>query len=354
MEKIKNIEFLRFALILSVIATHLKQVLGMFADKIPMYNAMKSAINWGWLSVDCFFMIAGFFMFLKTDFSQNFYNFAKKKFMRLMPLLWISLLLMLIVSTFTPIRLSFCDDIFMILNIHNVGLTFRTGDIGPSWFLSALFWTMCFYFYLKKCINEKLFNLITACIILFCYSFFIHSHVGHYLNEAFVFNIGVMRAFAGLGVGYFLAMIYKDNYEKIQNTVLNIYQKLLLTAGEIVIFGFIFWNTCFHKMQYNNKMIIIISYIALLGLFIYKKGYFSRILDNNFSVFLGQFTFSIFVNHILIVKLWTIYICKQHFDWVISHPVLNIFLLYVVIFLFSMLVYYFAEKPCAEYLKKKL
>ena len=36
------------------------------------------------------------------------------------------------------------------LIIQNIGLTFSNGNVPASWFISALFWTMCFYFYLYK------------------------------------------------------------------------------------------------------------------------------------------------------------------------------------------------------------
>ncbi len=96
-----------------------------------------------------------------------------------------------------------------------VGLL-RNGSIPASWFVSSLFWGLSFYFYLYKIVEKKVFNLITACIIFFCYSMWIHSEGLQYINVAYVFNIGMIRAFAGIGTGYFLSMIYKDNIQKVK------------------------------------------------------------------------------------------------------------------------------------------
>ena len=66
----------------------------------------------------------------------------------------------------------------------------------------------------------------------------IHSEGLQYINVAYVFNIGMIRAFAGIGTGYFLSMIYKDNIQKVKEMTLNIWQKLLFTASEIYLFFF--------------------------------------------------------------------------------------------------------------------
>jgi peptidoglycan/LPS O-acetylase OafA/YrhL len=148
-------------------------------------------------------------------------------------------------------------------------------------------------------------------------------------------------------------MIYKDNIEKIKNTTLNIWQKLLATAFEIYILSFTFYYLCLHKMNYDNKMIFIVAFILLIWLFLIKKGYLTRLLENNLSVFLGQFTFSIFLTHQYVIKLWRYYICEAHKQWVIGHSVLNLVLLFVAIAVFGVVVYYLVEKPVTKYLIQK-
>jgi peptidoglycan/LPS O-acetylase OafA/YrhL len=168
-----------------------------------------------------------------------------------------------------------------------------------------------------------------------------------------VFNGGIIRAFAGLGIGYFLSMIYKDNIKKIKATTLNIWQKLLVTVFEVYILSFTFYHLCLHKMNYNNPMIIILAFILTIWLFLVKKGYLTRLLENNLSVFLGQFTFSIFLTHKYIIDLWRYYICEAHRQWVIRHSVLNLVMFFVVVAVFGVVVYYLVEKPVTKYLIQK-
>lgn len=126
------------------------------------------------MPVDFFFIISGFFLFGNINYSQSFISFAIKKLKRLMPTVLGVLLITFIVSLFTPYNWVKHENLFTILNIQNVGLTFQNGNIPPSWFVSSLFWGMCFYFYLAKIVSQKVFNFVTACLIFICYAIFIH------------------------------------------------------------------------------------------------------------------------------------------------------------------------------------
>ncbi len=347
--KLKNIEILRFFFIISVVCCHLKHgVIDSFYNILPLYDKLKENFFNSWIPVDFFFIISGFFLFLTTNFNQDFLDFAKKKFLRLTPLVFYSLILYFIFSLFTPVEFLKYENVFTLFNLQNVGLTFRNGNVPASWFISSLFWGLCFYFYFYKICDKRWFNLINACIIFLCHSFWIHSGNNNTENIVYVFNIGMMRAFAGIGTGYFISEIYKLNIEKIKNKVYNIYQKLLLTALEIYLLFFLVYYTFLHKLNYDNVLIFIIFF----WLFLIKKGYLSQFFDNNFSVFLGQFTFAIFLTHQLIIKLWHFYICVDNSSWVILHPVINLVLLFTVIIGFGIFTYYAFEKPVTKYIKE--
>lgn len=360
MQKIKNIEILRFIFILIIALYHIpKQIFSFLKNSVLLYNTISTGSVWGCVCVDFFFIIAGFFLFLTTDFKQDFYKFAKKKFLRLMPLMVFAILLILFLSFFTTIKFNHYGWVFAILNIQNIGITFKsTNIVGGSWFVSALFWGMCFYFYLYKTVNIKIFNLITALIILFCFSFLVHTFwisdelQKNYLNEYYIFNNGLMRALSGLGIGYFLSMLYKDNVEKLKEIYLSRFQKVLFSVVEIYLLLFLVYYTCFHKISCDNVLILIISFIILFILFICKFGYFSRFLENDVSVYLGKFTFSIYLTHMTILRVWREYIIIPHSSWVLNHYVLNLVLMYILIITFGILVYYLYEVPVHRYLKR--
>lgn len=356
LEKIKNVEILRFLFTLVVVACHLQLgVIDKFYDQIPLYDKMHDSITYSSVSVEFFFIISGFFLFTASNLEQTFIQFAKNKLIRFLPIIWFSLLLHFICSLFLPLQFSFFENIFTVLNIQNVGFTFKNGDIPASWYISSLFWGMSFYFYLNKCVTKNIFNFITACIVFFSYSFWLHTIiVPNYQNVAIVFNIGIGRALAGLGLGYFVSMWFKENILNNAKVSTSKLKMVLCSLLEVYFFCSLFYYSCFHNPNYDNPMIFIIYFVCLFMLFLQRKGLLSKVLENNFSELLGKYSFSIFITHQLIINLWSNTVCETQREWIFANPVLNIVVLYIAIILFGILIHYLFEKPITTYLQNKL
>ena len=354
MQKIKNIEALRFLFILSVIACHLDQGITNVVEN-PIYKNFCAFTHWSWLPVDFFFIISGFFLFANIDYSQGFLNFAIKKLKRLMPTVLGVLLITFIVSLLTPFNWIKHENLFTILNIQNVGLTLQNGSIPPSWFVSSLFWGMCFYFYLGKIFSKNVFNFVTACLIFVCYSIFVHvPNSWNIMNYCYFINMGMVRALAGIGLGYFVRMLYNDYSEVINLQFNSLKSKIIFSALEIYLFFTLFYYLCFHASSYNNVLFEVIIFLLLFICFLIHKGILSKLLENNLSVFLGKFTYSIFLSHYLIKDLWNIYIMNKCQHFVIYHPIMNIVSIFVVSIIVGILTYYLIEKPSAKFLRNKL
>lgn len=345
----KNLDFLRFVLILIIVCRHFQHgVINVFADKIPLYSGLQEAFAFSWLPVEFFFIISGFFLFLKTDFNQNFITFARNKLIRFMPLVLFALGCWYVTSLFLPIGFLGAENIFTILCIQNIGLTYQNGNVPASWFVSSLFWAMCFYFYLYKITTKEWFNMITACLVIFCYSFWLHTTGDLNIeNFAYGLNIGLIRALAGLGFGYFLSMLYQDSFEKIKNFTPNKLQFLIISIAEYYLFLHLI------NMYNGNPFLLVLNFVVLFILFLMKKGHLSKTLDNNFSIFLGKATFGIFLTHQFIIKAWNVVICQQHPNWVLSHPISNLAILLAIIIVFGFFAHYKVEVPATKYLKKK-
>ncbi|MBQ8634874.1 acyltransferase [bacterium] len=301
----KNIEMLRFLFMLSIIANHLNQGVTSIHTEIPIYKNFIEFTFWSWIPVDFFFVIAGFFMFLKSDFSKTFTSFAINKLKRFMPTILFVLLITYILSLLTPLEWLKYENLFTILNIQNLGLTLDNGNIPPSWFVSSLFWSMCFYFYLFKITKKETFNLITVCLTIACYAIFVRvPEYWNIINYHYFINMGMVRGLAGIGMGYILCLLYQNNSQKIKDFNPSYWLKILITILEIYIFKILFSYLCFYSFSYDNILYLVILFIFLFSLFIMKKGLLTQMLDNNFSVFLGKYTYSIFIVHYLIKDLW--------------------------------------------------
>lgn len=354
MQKIKNIEALRFLFILSIIACHLNQSITNVVDN-PIYKNFCAFTHWSWLPVDFFFIISGFFLFGHINYSQSFISFAIKKLKRLMPTVLGVLLITFIVSLFTPYNWVKHENLFTILNIQNVGWTLQLGNNPSSWFVSSLFWGMCFYFYLGKIVSQKVFNFVTACLVFICYAIFVHVPSKlHLVNYYYFINIGMVRALAGIGLGYFVRMLYNDYSEVIKSQFNTLKSKIIFSVLEIYLFFTLFYYLCFHASSYNNVLFEVIIFLLLFICFLLHKGILSKLLENNVSSFLGKFTYSIFLSHYLIKDLWNIYIMNKCQHFVIYHPIINIVCIFIVSIIVGMLTYYLIEKPSAKFLKNRL
>ena len=351
----KNIGFLRFLLCLGIVFRHIHNaIIGKieFAN-IDLYkNIIANMLQF--LPVDCFFIMSGFFLFLCTNFASNMYDFMKKKIIRLLPVVIFTTLLFAITVGIIQHSITIpMKDFWVLLMLQNIGITKEYATLDNIWYVSVLFWVSCLYFYLYKIADKKVFNLLMVLTAIFGYVFYINVSIGKSpMHTDYIFNYGVIRGLAGMALGYIIYQLYEDN--KIMNPVNknSVFSKLLYTILECNLFLFIFVNILYKNMDYNNPLIIIATFAILFMLFIRKNGYISILLENNFSKFIGQYTYSIFVTHIVITKLWILYIFPYNKELVLNYPLQNIVMIFVLVFALGILTYHFVEKPITKLLTK--
>ncbi len=357
--RIKNIEFLRIIGCISVIMFHLflkTGICGNFAN-IDIYNKFAAMSCNGNKAVDLFFLLSGFFFAYRLDLQNSFYNFFIKKVARLYPILIFTLILYFIISLFKICEFKFYDNIFTLLGLNGIGLILQHGNGGHLWFVSTMFWSLLFYFYLLKNFEKKNIKLFLIFTILFCYSFLVHIHNGKiygawtvYYN---IFDIGLLRALGGIGIGYFIGEWYKANIENIKTWKATTLQTISLSSLEFVTLYFIINNLMLHKLKYNNQFIFIIAFTAMTMLFLVKKGIFSRILDKDFWFNISKYTYSIYMIHMPIYSCLRNILWKNHPEIVYAHPILNIVFTLALVIVAGVLTYHFVEKPSYKYLTNR-
>lgn len=80
----------------------------------------------------------------------------------------------------------------------------------------------------------------------------------------------MLRAFGGIGIGYFIAEWYKNNSNKIKNLSISISNKFLLTIVEFTCICFIINNLILHKINYKNHIIFIVVFGITIVPFLLK------------------------------------------------------------------------------------
>jgi peptidoglycan/LPS O-acetylase OafA/YrhL len=183
------------------------------------------------------------------------------------------------------------------------------GNIHPSWYVSTLFWTSIAYFYAMKNFDRKKMNFTVAIIVLFCLHFMtlIATKDKNPIPEfSAVFFDAFRRGVCGIGIGYFIGMVWTDFKDRIMAWKPNAWQTAAATAVEICLFANLFYK------RNPNQTYSILAFVVLFGLFLSKKGWLSRALDNGFSARLGTYSYSIYITHILVLDLAYKYIWMKN------------------------------------------
>lgn len=355
MQRIKNIEFLRVIGCIAVVLLHLFMLLECFNSDL-FYHLRIMTCN-GQKAVDLFFMISGFLLVLTLNNKKSTLDFIKKKIIRFYPVLIFAMLLSFPLSLTGAFDFTFYDNILNLLFLNGTGLILKTGNVRVFWYVSAMFWVLLALFYSIKVFKKEQVNLFLAFAIFFCYSFLIHAKGGkindHEQTFYYVFNVGMMRAIGGVGIGYFIGEWYKNNIEKIKNYKFNICQKIFLSVVEFMSIYFTINNLILHNIKFKNDMIFIFTFAILIICLLLKGGFFSKILDNDFWGKISKYTYSIYVTHILIFDTFYGFVWKPHTEYLLQHELLNIFAPLILALFLGIFTYHFVEKPCTQYFRLK-
>ncbi len=355
-KKLLNIEFMRFVLVLCVVVYHLfTGWLPVVCPDVALFKHIHDITRESVRAVDFFFIISGFFLVYTFDKDLSVIDFIKKKIIRLWPVAVFS-----IVAWFVIFALGFIsadkfgtyDNIFGLFLINNIGITTNIGINIQSWYISSLIFVLLFYFYLLKYFEKHTVNLIISIITLFCYSFIIHAQNGSLTGEIItyynVFNVGIMRALSGCGLGYIIGLIVMQSDFSKNNKL----SKFVACLVEIFCICFLLYNMLFNKLNYSNDMLYILIFSILFVIFIKKMGLVSNLVNNNLLAYLGKFSYSIYMVHrivfaILSATLWKTLLVIENSEFVI-------FLSILISIFIGIIVYYAVELPFRKILKKLL
>lgn len=304
----------------------------------------KKFLPGGFIGVDIFFVISGY-LITKIIYSEiketnnfSFLNFYKRRIKRIIPaLLFVIILTFPLIYLKTPPNFfidyakSIISIIFFISNIFfwNLGVGYdqlQNVQFQPflhAWTLSLeeqfyFFFPLAFFIVLKK-FKRKIFHIIALgfllSLILCDYMSFSHASVNFYFLPT--------RAWEFLA-GSLLVLIEKKDFSVSKK----IFNSFYITLGlSLIIFSILF---------FEDKMYLpsIISLIPILGVcliihFSYKENYFIKILSSKIFLSIGKISYSLY--------LW-------HYPIFLIYPNVNFLIQILLIFLFSLISYFFVEK----------
>ena len=338
---LRNIELLRFIFTFIIVSSHLPILLNLF----PQYMPLSSRLYDGVLGVDFFFILSGFFFAYTNKTQQTFSDFVVRKIKRLWPVMAFTLAFFFLffywgLPSFGQDK---SDYIYPLLFLNNLGLTFV--HMGVYWYVAVLFVVLVFYFMLFKIMKPMTALLTTGLLSFFGYVFVVnetHGEIYRILEMAGpLFNIGLLRGVAGIGLGILLCAAYQ-NYQPV---IKRLRPSFVYTLLEIGVLGGCIYSLTIQPPALQNHFIFIIAFVALIGLFLIKKGKISQWADCSLSQRMGCYCYSIFLSHLLVFYFLSCSVWMIGNRFIAEHLVLSLFFVYECVLLLGVLIYHVIERP---------
>lgn len=265
---IHSIQMLRGIAALLVVQVHLLN--NLIVREVFSPNLVTNFFRvWGDFGVDIFFVISGFVMAKSLEQSHNFWNFLFRRFYRIYPLYFVSVILLLIIhfpSNFEDLSTIFLVKTFLLFP------TFIQSEIsmflGPAWTLcfEVLFYFSCslsFVFFPSSVNNRSLIVIFSMIFLSICFSS---------LFMTFIFGIFCWKC-----------------YKFLSNDIVTILV-IVLTCSYILVVCLV--DIPLHS-QLNSYRWLYFGIPALITVLISTQFKFR----NEFFEYVGAISFSIYLSH---------------------------------------------------------
>ena len=346
--RLSNIESLRAIAALLVVWQHSSEFFIKYPE-IAQQGKLLADIAWtvdfGRVGVVCFFLISGFVIpFSFSQGNNSTQKFALRRFFRLYPAYWFSIVLSLLMAYCLSGKLVSVRTVMANLTMLQTFL--REPHIqGLYWTLQAevIFYFICAvlnrYGFISKPVQQ-----LFACIFflgLFCMLSIVEKYVpqADHINKELLYIPYVLSI---MFVGTILRTILTS--EKLDR-----YQYYLL-LGPAAVFSIPFLVGLLHLFRIDIiGEPIRFSFGHLLGLSLFIIGYYQLATDRPVILWLGATSYSIYLFHPVAIKIvdwvknqyWATYLLESH----LSIYMLLVFCITLIIAFFA---YNFIEKPSID------
>lgn len=352
----KNIDFLRFLFAIFIVVFHMSRIACEQVNYLPKLNDILINSHYLNCCVEFFFIISGFFLILTFRSKQTFYEYMIQKFIRLTPVILFTVLCFAVLSFFNISEFDIMDNIYALVFLNGLGIFnrvdspfFEYGNVHVTWFVSVFVWISVLYWYLFGLLSLKAFNIVVGCMVVVC------LHIYSYKLNVLIPET-IIRGIFAIGLGCLLGCFYKNYINKLKQKQISIKKIFLLGLPELILFTYFIVAINVKKFFLPSATDYIFIFIFIFALFILKLGFFSRLLENDLSVLLGRYSYSIFITHCILLDLFKKYIFnKQLINNLTTAQTIATF--YTTVFFcifFGILTYYLIEKPSSKYLSKFL
>ena len=264
------------------------------------------------LFVQLFFTLSGFVIaYNYHDTLKNFKDFSQftiKRFKRLYPLHLFFLILFLLIEILKYF-LKFKYEI----NINNQ--PFETNNL-KNFFLNLFFiqhfaneynfnspsWSISVEMMLYLSFGMMLLVIIKKSLLSYLYFLYIVFFIV-FLNKSYGSSLSISAFYSGLysfSIGYLFFLLFKEN------SISHYFERKLYFDVIFYVFILLFLFELFylHFIKQNYIYSLIFGFIFFFSCFLNKKFFLFKIFFNDFFIFLGKISYSIYMSHLLIFFLF--------------------------------------------------
>jgi peptidoglycan/LPS O-acetylase OafA/YrhL len=264
-----------------------------------------------YLFVDFFFVLSGFviaYAYLgKITTKASAFVFLVRRFGRVWPL---HAFLLAIFVTFELVRgisgyvKTGVFDAFMglrapitivweFLLVQSLGFSGQTGWNTPAWSISAEFWTYIVFAIL--CFGGRRFLIAIAPLLVIGGLIIVSTHSTHGMNTTFDF--GFARCIAGFFTGVLICVLW----QKTKASVKDFFTYFSFAEVLVVVFTLLFVSVANYSWM---SFLAPIAFVPIIYVFAFEGGVISRVLSGQFGQFLGELSYSIYMNALLVSLLF--------------------------------------------------
>lgn len=306
--RIEKLDGLRGIFCMMVICFHYD------ANLLPSFLANSFLFKESYIFVDFFFVLSGFvisYNYSKIPTFKSALNFIGKRFSRLFPLLFYTTTLFLLVdivfNEFYPEYIGSIDSIPQLLVWYADSLLFlnaifintsQIGINGPSWSISAEMIAYLLFAAVSVSFNNFLKNYVFLSILILMY-LLIYS-----IQQFTVMgDFGFARGALSFILGYFVSVFYKP---KIKFNIYLEYALILLLIFEMYYL---------HSLEGVSKEMFLLfvfplSFAFIIFTILHSEGLICKFLKSKFVQYLGNWSYSIYLNHLIVLLLLPNFIFK--------------------------------------------
>ncbi len=293
----------------------------------------------GYVCVEFFFILSGYFLYnsFKKEETHSCRRYIGKRIKRLYPEYLLAAIVMVIMEIISSHELSAVKAVPEILMIQATGI-FTGGYNAPCWYLSVIMFLMpVIYAALSEFENIYIkFIIPTAVVLGYTYIFNLESGLESWQVSGAIYP-PVIRGFAGLNIGVFLAYIrQRGGWFKIKSPCVwgYILELLCVLCIGISIFG-----------QENTDRLALIAFVILIAVITNEYGLSNIIKKQRLIEWGGGLSYALYLNHAAIIKVMRVIGEKLHMQ--------NMYAL-IICYMLMLIIYSICTHYFCMYIQKRI